>query len=323
MPDDAPLQSEAVPRPDPVKAELRIREVRREAGPDRHAGDRGRREAQEIEPAPSHRPCRAGRRHHRRGHLLVAELRAGLHRRCLRRRQCCDARPQVGGKVLRFSSTQSTGQGRRSCSRIDPRDFAAARDSAQAQLARAQAAEAEASANLDLTKASTAASIASAEAGVDLAHGGAGRGQGPARSTAEADRASADVKRYRTLTKQDYASRQTLDQAEATARSSAAQVLSDTQGVTVAQAKIGQAQAAVDQGSHGGAAGRGQGSSAALGEGRCRGGQRRAPHRGNQSRLYQDPGAADRLYHPASGQCRRCGREEFRSWRRWSMASPG
>ncbi len=55
------------------------------------------------------------------------------------------------------------------------------------------------------------------------------------------------MKRYRTLTKQDYASHQTLDQAEATARSSAAQELSDTQGVTVAQAKIGQAQAALDQ----------------------------------------------------------------------------
>jgi len=255
MPDDAPLQSEAVPRPDPaprhdpVKAESRVaKPVEKPARP-----------AAPESPAPAKRKKSNLRRLIALVVLGIAIIGGATYWWLNRGLVATDdafvdgnavtLSPQIGGKVLRLliDDNQRVKAGDLLLE-IDPRDFAAARDSAQAQLARAQAAEAEASANLDLTKASTAASIASAEAGLDLAT--AALAQAKAQllsSSAEADRAGADVKRYRTLTKQDYASRQTLDQAEATARSSAAQVLSDTQGVTVAQAKIGQAQAAVDQ----------------------------------------------------------------------------
>ena len=157
--------------------------------------------------------------------------------------------PQVGGKVLRLliDDNQRVKAGDLLLE-IDPRDYAAARDSAKASLDRALAAEVEASSNLDLTRATTTANIASAEAG--LAQAKAALAQAAAQlqsSTAEAERAAADVKRYRELIKQNFATHQTLDQAEATARQSAAQQLSDTQGLSVAQAKIGEAQAALDQ----------------------------------------------------------------------------
>ena len=157
--------------------------------------------------------------------------------------------PQVGGKVLRLliDDNQRVKAGDLLLE-IDPRDYAAARDSAKASLDRALAAEVEASSNLDLTRATTTANIASAEAG--LAQAKAALAQAAAQlqsSTAEAERAATDVKRYRELIKQNFATHQTLDQAEATARQSGAQQLSDTQGLSVAQAKIGEAQAALDQ----------------------------------------------------------------------------
>ena len=157
--------------------------------------------------------------------------------------------PQVGGKVLRLliDDNQRVKAGDLLLE-IDPRDYAAARDSARANHDRALAAEAEASSNLDLIRVTTTANIASAEAG--LAQAKAALAQAAAQlqsSTAEAERAAADVKRYRELIKQNFATHQTLDQAEATARQSAAQQLSDTQGLSVAQAKIAEAQAALDQ----------------------------------------------------------------------------
>src|SRR5689334_2121571 len=102
--------------------------------------------------------------------------------------------PQVGGKVLRLliDDNQRVKAGD-VLLEIDPRDYAAARDSAKASLDRALAAEAEASANLDLTRATTAANIASAEAG--LAQSKAALAQAEAElvsSTAEAERAAAD-----------------------------------------------------------------------------------------------------------------------------------
>ncbi|HEX4572044.1 MAG TPA: HlyD family secretion protein [Dongiaceae bacterium] len=157
--------------------------------------------------------------------------------------------PQVGGKVLRLliDDNQRVKAGDLLLE-IDPRDYEAARESAKANLDRALAAEVEASSNLDLTRATTTTNIASAEAG--LAQARAALAQAAAQlqsSTAEAERAATDVKRYRELIKQNFATHQTLDQAEATARQSAAQQLSDTQGLSVAQAKIGEAQAALDQ----------------------------------------------------------------------------
>jgi Multidrug resistance efflux pump len=249
MPDDAPLKSEPVPRPDPTQ---------RPATAESPVAKGGEKPARTVPPetaASSKRKKSNLRRLVALAVLAVAVIGGATYWWLNRGLVSTDdafidgnavtLSPQVGGKVLRLliDDNQPVKAGDLLLE-IDPRDYEAARDSAKAQLARAEAAEAEASANLDLTKASTAASIASAEAGLELATAALAQARAQLVSTtAEADRAAADVKRYRTLTKQDYASHQTLDQAEATARSSAAQELSDTQGVTVAQAKIGQAQA--------------------------------------------------------------------------------
>jgi membrane fusion protein (multidrug efflux system) len=157
--------------------------------------------------------------------------------------------PQVGGKVLRLliDDNQQVKSGQLLLE-IDPRDYEAALASAKASLNRALAAEAEARANLDLTKATTAASLSAAKAGVALSKAGLAQAEAQVISSkAEAERAAADVQRYRTLSRNDYASRQTLDQAEATARRSAAQQMADVHGLDVAEAKIGQAEAALDQ----------------------------------------------------------------------------
>jgi membrane fusion protein, multidrug efflux system len=157
--------------------------------------------------------------------------------------------PQVDGRVLRLliDDNQRVKAGDLLLE-IDPNDYEAALASARANLDRAVADAAQASANLDLTRTSTAATIASAESGVDLAKASLAQTQAElAASVAEAARAAADVERYRALSKNDYASRQTLDQAEATARSSAARQLADTQAVGVARARIGQAEAALAQ----------------------------------------------------------------------------
>jgi len=253
MPDDAPLKSEPVPRPDPIQ---------RPATAESPVAKGGEKPARTVPPetaASSKRKKSNLRRLVALAVLAVAVIGGATYWWLNRGLVSTDdafidgnavtLSPQVGGKVLRLliDDNQPVKAGDLLLE-IDPRDYEAARDSAKAQLARAEAAEAEASANLDLTQATTAASIASAEAGLELATAALAQARAQlVSSTAEADRAGADVKRYRTLTKQDYASHQTLDQAEATARSSAAQELSDTQGVTVAQAKIGQAQAALDQ----------------------------------------------------------------------------
>jgi membrane fusion protein (multidrug efflux system) len=155
----------------------------------------------------------------------------------------------VGGRIerLRISDNQRVKTGDLLLE-IDPSDFLAARASAQASFDGALAAEAEARSNLELTKASTAATIAEAESGLALAKAGVGQSEAQhAAASAEAHRAAVDAKRYMALSKNDYASRQTLDQAQATARVAAAQELADIQAVAVAEAKVGQAEAQLAQ----------------------------------------------------------------------------
>jgi membrane fusion protein (multidrug efflux system) len=157
--------------------------------------------------------------------------------------------PQVGGRIerLRISDNQRVKTGDLLLE-IDPSDFLAARASAQASLDGALSAEAEARSNLELTKASTAATIAEAKSGLALAKAGVGQSEAQhAAASAETQRAAADAKRYMALSKNDYASRQTLDQAQATARVAAAQELADIQAVAVAEAKVGQAEAQIAQ----------------------------------------------------------------------------
>jgi membrane fusion protein, multidrug efflux system len=157
--------------------------------------------------------------------------------------------PQVGGRVERLlvNDNQRVRAGDLLLE-IDPSDFLAARASAQASFEGALAAEAEARANLDLTKASTAATTTEAESGLVLAKAGVVQSQAQlAAAGAETARAAADAKRYLALSKNDYASRQTLDQAQATALSAADQELADRQAVSVAVAKVGQAEAQLAQ----------------------------------------------------------------------------
>ena len=157
--------------------------------------------------------------------------------------------PQVGGTVQRLLVTDNQRvKAGDLILEIDPSDYQAALASAQANIDAALASEAQARANLDLTKASTAATTAEAESGVELAKAGVGQAEAQlAAAEAEAARSAADAKRYAALSQSDFASRQTLDQAVATAQSDADQVVADTQAVTVAKAKIGQAEAELAQ----------------------------------------------------------------------------
>jgi membrane fusion protein, multidrug efflux system len=157
--------------------------------------------------------------------------------------------PQVGGTVehLLVTDNQRVKAGDLILE-IDPSDYEAALASARANLDAALASEAQAQANLDLTKASTAATLAEAESGVELAKAGVPQAEAQlAAAGAEAERSAADAKRYAALSKSDFASRQTLDQAQTTARSDAERVLADTEAVNVAKAKIGQAEAELAQ----------------------------------------------------------------------------
>jgi membrane fusion protein (multidrug efflux system) len=157
--------------------------------------------------------------------------------------------PQVGGSVQRLLVTDNQPvRAGDLILEIDPSDYEAALASARANLDAALASEAEARANLDLTRASTAATLAETASGVDLAKAGVAQAEAQlAAAGAEAERATADAKRYAALAKSDFASRQTLDQAEATARSDVDQQLADAEAVTVAKAKVGQAEAELAQ----------------------------------------------------------------------------
>jgi membrane fusion protein, multidrug efflux system len=157
--------------------------------------------------------------------------------------------PQVGGRVLRLLVTDNQRVKRSDLLlEIDPSDYQAALANATANLDGALASAAQARANLDLTKASTQASLAEAQSGVELAKASLAESQAQVTaSTAEAERAAADARRYATLSRDSYASRQTLDQAQATARSTEARRLADSQAVAVAKAKIGQAVAELAQ----------------------------------------------------------------------------
>ncbi len=157
--------------------------------------------------------------------------------------------PQVGGSVQRLLVTDNQPvRAGDLILEIDPSDYEAALASARDNLDAALASEAEARANLDLTRASTAATLAETASGVDLAKAGVAQAEAQlAAAGAEAERATADAKRYAALAKSDFASRQTLDQAEATARSDVDQQLADAEAVTVAKAKVGQAEAELAQ----------------------------------------------------------------------------
>jgi membrane fusion protein (multidrug efflux system) len=127
---------------------------------------------------------------------------------------------------------------------IDPRDYEVALENAKAMVAQAAAQLQIAEANLTLAKATTAAAVKQAEGGVGVAEAAIGQAKAQMGSAeAEAVRAQADAVRYRNLARDDFASRQRLEQAEAQARTADAQLKAAQEAVGVAEAQHVQAEA--------------------------------------------------------------------------------
>ncbi|SNB66468.1 membrane fusion protein, multidrug efflux system [Arboricoccus pini] len=151
--------------------------------------------------------------------------------------------PRVGGLVIRrlIDDNQFVKQGDLLIE-IDPRDYEAARARAQADLASAVAAQAQAQANLDLARIQLPAQLQQADANVGSARAQADQSKANlASAQAELARAQADATRYTQLNREQFASRQTFDQANATAKTSAASVQSAQAQIEVTEAQIGSA----------------------------------------------------------------------------------
>ena len=151
--------------------------------------------------------------------------------------------PRVGGLVVRrlIDDNQFVKQGDL-LFEIDPRDYEAAQARAQADLAAAIAAQAQAQANLDLARIQLPAQLQQADANVGSARAQADQSRANlASAQAELARAQADAARYTQLNREQFASRQTFDQANATAKTSAAAVQSAQAQIEVAQAQVGSA----------------------------------------------------------------------------------
>ena len=156
---------------------------------------------------------------------------------------------------------------------IDPRDYQARLDQANAALAAGEARLKEARTGVELTRASSQANVQQASGTVQQARAGveASRAQAAAERTritqaaaavnaaqanlqqaqaqvdaaqAELVRAQADVARYQELYSKDEVSRQRLDQAIATARTAEAQTEAARQRAAVAASQVSESQAA-------------------------------------------------------------------------------
>jgi membrane fusion protein, multidrug efflux system len=143
---------------------------------------------------------------------------------------------------------------------IDPEDYQVAVERAQADLANAEATARAANINVPVQTIGTTAQVSSSEAGEAGAQAGIGAAQAQLKAAqaqvdqAEANnaRAQTDLTRYQELVSKDEVSRQIFDQANATAKSSAAAVeaahasaAAAEQQVKQAQDRVSEAQAAV------------------------------------------------------------------------------
>jgi membrane fusion protein (multidrug efflux system) len=182
--------------------------------------------------------------------------------------------PKVSGYVTKVyvSSNQVVKKGEL-LAEIDPRDYEARLAQAQAALQAGMARLKEAHTGVELTRATARANIQQASATVQQARSGvastraaaaaersrisqAGAGIATAQANvsqarsqvaaaeAEATRAAADVERYQALYSKDEISRQRLDQAIATARTSSAQLETARGRVAAAEAQVSEARAA-------------------------------------------------------------------------------
>ncbi len=157
--------------------------------------------------------------------------------------------PRIAGTVARihFGDNQLVKKGDLLVE-IDPADYQAELEAVQAALAEAEAKQRMAETDVDLTRASTTAGIAQAESAVAAARAALAEAEARAAADrAEADRAKADLPRYEAAARQGASSRQQLDQAAATARTSEAKLRAAEESVSAAQAKIAEAQAQLEQ----------------------------------------------------------------------------
>ena len=138
---------------------------------------------------------------------------------------------------------------------IDPRDYQVALERAKAELADAEATAQAMNLNVPVETIGTTTQVSSSEADLQVAQAGVAGAQGQLNSArarlqeAEANnaRAQADVARYSALVAKDEVSRQIYDQANATAKSSAAAVEGARAAVAAVEQQIAQAQSRVNQ----------------------------------------------------------------------------
>ena len=138
---------------------------------------------------------------------------------------------------------------------IDPRDYQVALERAKAELADAEATAQAMNLNVPVETIGTTTQVSSSEADLQAAQAGVAAAQGQLNSArarlqeAEANnaRAQADVARYSALVAKDEVSRQIYDQANATAKSSAAAVEGARAAVAAVEQQIAQAQSRVNQ----------------------------------------------------------------------------
>jgi len=181
--------------------------------------------------------------------------------------------PQISGHIVKVyvKDNQQVKEGDL-LAEIDPRDYQAQVDQAQAALNAAVTRQEAARINVTLTSKTSHAGVESASAGVQLAQQGvqtsqASVGNAASKATqaraqvdtakasaqqaraqvdaaqAEANRASADVSRYEQLFSKDEVSRQQLDSARASAETAAAELDAAKRRVSAAEAQIAEASA--------------------------------------------------------------------------------
>ncbi len=162
-----------------------------------------------------------------------------------------DISPQIGGRVVAvdFTDNQKIAKGQ-VLVRIDPRDYQAALAAAKADLDAAKANRQAAEAALRQTRVTAGAGYSGATSALTGARERVIQASHSA-AAAQADyiRAEADAQRYRRLYKTGNASRQTLDRAEAEAKSTRAQWRAAEAAIADARAQVSGARASVESAS--------------------------------------------------------------------------
>lgn len=129
---------------------------------------------------------------------------------------------------------------------VESADAEAGVAEAEAALLKARATATKAEAGLAYVRADTTAGLAEAEAAHDLAESQLAQRQADVTAAqASFDQATSDATRYQVLSKSDYASKQTLESAQAKRRTTGAQLTAARSAVGAALAEVRRAEAAV------------------------------------------------------------------------------